>query len=102
MLSASLFECRTWVILFKWYRRAAEQGHALAQFNLGVTYAKGQGVPQDYVQAHKWINLAASRFPASKNEDRDKAVTARDVVAAKMTQAQIAEAQMLAREWVPK
>ena len=31
------------------------------QSNLGVIYVKGQGVPQDYVEAHKWVNLAASR-----------------------------------------
>ena len=34
-------------------RARAEQGDASAQFNLGVMYANGEGVPQDYVQAHK-------------------------------------------------
>ncbi len=43
----------------KWYRRAAEQGNALAQSNLGATYHNGEGVPQDYVLAHMWLNLAA-------------------------------------------
>ena len=28
-----------------WYRKAAEQGHAEAQNNLGIMYAKGWGVP---------------------------------------------------------
>ena len=28
-----------------WYRKAADQGHAVAQYNLGVMYAKGQGGP---------------------------------------------------------
>ena len=58
-------------------------------------YVKGQGVPQDYVIAHMWFNLAAAR--GKKN-----AVKARDIVAAQMTPAQIAEAQKLAREWKPK
>lgn len=31
-----------------------------AQFNLGVMYYKGRGVPQNYLQAHVWANLAAS------------------------------------------
>jgi TPR repeat protein len=62
-------------------------------------YDKGQGVPQDYVQAHMLFNLAASRFSASEAEDRNKAVKNRDSVASKMTPAQIAEAQKLAREW---
>ena len=44
----------------RWFRLAAEQGVASAQFNLGVAYAKGEGVPQDYVSAHMWLNLAAS------------------------------------------
>jgi uncharacterized protein len=86
----------------KWYRKAADQGAALAQFNLGLMYNVGKGVPQDYVQAHKWYNLAASRLPASEAKNRDMAVKYRDGIAAKMTPAQIAEAQRLAREWKPK
>ena len=57
-------------------------------------YDNGQGVPQYYVQAHNWYNLAA----ASGNKD---AVKNRDIVAAKMTPAQIAEAEKLVREWKP-
>ncbi|MBN4047995.1 sel1 repeat family protein [bacterium AH-315-O15] len=78
-----------------WYRKAAEQGHVLAQVNLGFAYANGQGVPQDYVEAHKWLNLAASRGTPSQ----ERYAEARDALAAKMTPAQIAEAQKLAREW---
>ena len=85
-----------------WYRKAAEQGHTYAQNNLGVMYHNGKGVPQDYVQAHKWYDLAASLYPASETEKRDTAVKNRDNVAKKMTPAQIAEAQKLAREWKPK
>ena len=86
----------------KWFRKSAEQGHALAQYNLGVMYERGAGALQDYVQAHMWYNLAAARFSASENENRDSAVKARDFVASKMTSAQIAEAQKLAREWKPE
>ncbi len=84
----------------KWYRKAAEQGNDSAQFNLGVMYTKGRGVPQDYVQAHMWYNLAAAGSPPG--EDRDSAAKNRDIVAERMTPAQIAEAQRLAREWKPK
>ncbi len=86
----------------KWYCLAAEQGNAAAQSNLGVMYAEAQGVPQDYVQAHMWFNLAASRFSAPEAEKRDQAVENRDLAASKMTSAQLAEAQRLAREWKPK
>jgi uncharacterized protein len=37
-----------------WYHKAAEQGDATAQFNLGVSYAKGQGATQDFAQAAAW------------------------------------------------
>ena len=40
----------------------ALRGDAEAQHILGVRYATGAGVPQDYVQAHMWVNLAASRM----------------------------------------
>jgi len=38
---------------------AAEQGNADAQFNLGVAYCRGLGVPRDYVEAVKWCLMAA-------------------------------------------
>jgi len=47
-----------------------------------------------------WFNLAASRF--SPGEDRDDAVEGRDIIAERMTPAQISEAQKLAREWKSK
>jgi TPR repeat protein len=86
----------------KWYRKAADQGHASAQYNLGILYAEGQGVPQDYVLAHMFFNLAVSRYPASEQDKRKKVIHNRDLAASKMTPAQIAEAQRLAREWKPK
>ena len=80
------------------YRRAAEeQSHDLAQYRLGKSYERGEGVPQDAVQAHMWLNLAASRAPIQQL--RALAVTARDTVAARMTPADLSEAQRLAREW---
>ena len=44
-----------------WYRLAANQGHAGSQYNLGVAYAEGNGVPQHDVQAIKWWRKAAER-----------------------------------------
>ena len=45
----------------KWYRLAAEQGYADAQYNLGLMYSNGEGVPQDYKEAVKWYRLAAEQ-----------------------------------------
>jgi TPR repeat protein len=42
----------------------AEQGDAVAQFNLGVMYQQGQGVSQDYQTALKWYALAAEQGDA--------------------------------------
>ncbi len=83
----------------KWYRLAANQGIAIAQFKLGIMYHDGQGLPRDYVQAHMWFNLAVLHFPPSETEDRDEAIKAREFIASKMTSAEIAEAEKLAREW---
>jgi TPR repeat protein len=71
------------------------QGHADAQYSLGVAYEMGQGVPQDYVEAYKWFSLAAAGV-------EEAAIKSRDDVARQMTPAQITEAQRLAREWKPK
>ena len=79
----------------EWFRKAAEQGNAEAQNNLGLMYEVGQGVAQDFVEAQMWFNLAA----AKGDEDATKN---RDIVAGKMTPAQIAEAQRLAGEWTEK
>jgi TPR repeat protein len=73
----------------------AENGNSLAQYFLGLMYNGGLGVPQDYVVAHMWFNLAAARG------DKDAAKN-REIVAKQMTPAQIAEARKLAREWKPK
>jgi uncharacterized protein len=43
------------------WRPLAERGDALAQYNLGVLYRKGRGVPQDNVQARKWYAKAAAQ-----------------------------------------
>jgi TPR repeat protein len=65
---------------------------SLDRGNLVYTY--GRGVPQDYVRAHMWLNSSAAQGNQKAAEDRDN-------VARRMTSAQIAEGQTLAREWRP-
>jgi TPR repeat protein len=77
----------------KWYRLAAEQGHANAQSNLGLMYNNGRSVAQDYIQAHMWSNLAAANGSEAGRKNRD-------IIAKKMTAADISKAQVLAREWL--
>ena len=45
----------------KWYRKAAEQGYARGQTNLGWMYSDGLGVQQDYTEALKWYRKAAEQ-----------------------------------------
>ena len=42
-------------------RHLAEQGDATAQFALGIRYATGNEVKQDYTEAARWFSLAAER-----------------------------------------
>lgn len=80
------------------YLEAAMRGDPFAQSRLGLMYDKGHGVPQDFVLAHKWLNLAAARAP---RRQRDFFLRLRDAVASKMTADQILEAQRLALDWAP-
>jgi TPR repeat protein len=79
----------------KWYRKAAEQNFAMAQTKLGICYVLGRGVAKDYVESYKWWLLAA----AQGDEDAKKELTPLEN---KMTSAQIAEGQKLARNFKPR
>ena len=120
-----------YVTAAKEYRPLAEQGHAVAQCNLGILYYAGQGVPQDYGEAAKWYRKSAAQGNADAQynlgilyaegqgvpqdyvqahmwfniagANGDKAGSkSRDYIASKMTPAQITEAKKLAREWMEK
>jgi uncharacterized protein len=54
------------------------------------------------VLAHKWYNLAASRYATWEADIGASAARSRDRLTTRMTPAQIAEAQKMAREWEPK
>ncbi len=94
-----------------WARKAAEQDCeskfrlpaicAQAQAMLGDGYLVGAGVPQDYIYAYMWANLAAATLPAD-NAMKKVATTTRDLAASQMTREQMGEAQRLAREWKPR
>ena len=42
----------------QWFLKAAEQGHASAQYNLGAMYAHGDGILKDLSKAKYWIKKA--------------------------------------------
>ncbi len=86
------FDQGDYATALKEWRALAAQGHAEAQYNLGVMYYRGYGVTKDNVQAYMWLNLAAVRGLETARTLRDKLVEI-------MPPAQLAEAQRLAREW---
>ena len=50
------------------FRKAADQGDAKAQYNLGMAYDTGQGVDQDYTLAAQWYRKAALQgLPQAQN-----------------------------------
>ena len=55
---------------------------------------------QDDVSVHLWFQLAAQCYPAAASTRRDNAVKSRDIVAARMTPAQLARSRLLARQWL--
>jgi TPR repeat protein len=73
----------------KWYRLAADQGVALAQYALGLMYANGRGVAQNDVMAYVWWSVSA----AQGYEDARKN---RDIVSKKLTAQQRAKGQEIA------
>ena len=86
----------------KWYLRAADKGYARAQNDIGFMYGFGEGVPpKDNVQAYKWLSLAVRNYTA-KNQDRlDQATKDLAAVRARMTPAQIADAERQIRDFRP-
>jgi TPR repeat protein len=123
--------CRNDAKAVEWYQRAAEQGDASAQNNLGVMYATGQGVAQDDAQAVRWYGLAAEQghalaqynlggmYNSGRGVARDSvrsymwmllAADAGDaaasankaIVARLLSQRQIEDAEDLSRQWLAR
>lgn len=90
----------------KWFRKAVDQGGttndtqwSLTALRLGDMYRDGDGAPRDYVEADKWYLLVAER---GETAARKAALRHHEVVAAKMTPAELVEAKKRAQEWKPK
>src|SRR6266446_6181816 len=115
----------------KWFRKAAEQNVADAQFSLGVCYANGRGVTKDDAEAVKWFRKAAEQNFAdaqynlgvcydsgegvakdeveaykwwllAAGQGNDDAKYNTTIVENKMSREQIAEGQRLARDFKPR
>ena len=90
----------------KWFRRAAERGDADAQFNLGLLYAEGKGMPKNLVRARMWFALAALAYESGRDQDWaianwTLAARKRDWTTSRLSAAEVAKADRMARLWKP-
>ena len=51
-----------------WFRAAAERGVVDSQFNLGLLYEAGRGVPQNLREAYRWFSIAANAGDVAARE----------------------------------
>ena len=129
--AADAYERGDYATVLREIKPLAEQGIASAQFNLGLMYFNGQGVPQDYKIAAKWYTLAAEQGHADAQSNlgvmygigrgviqdnvyahmwlniaassgNEDASHNRGILAERMTPADISAAQNLAHECVRK
>jgi hypothetical protein len=77
--------------------RLLEKADNFARVHQMLRVTPAMEVPQDYVEAYKWMNLAAAR---TSGADQKRFADGRDAVAKKMTPDQLSEAQKQAREWM--
>ena len=121
------YQKRDYVTALTLFFTLAEQGHATAQFNLGVMYENGIGVIKDFKKAVGWYRMAAEQgyvkaqfnlalmyedgkwvkqdyvlahmwYNLAANNGDKSATNNRDIVAKEMTPSQISKAQDMARE----
>jgi TPR repeat protein len=115
----------------KEWRPLAEAGDPIAQFNLGLLYLDGHGVPQSVAEAANWFRRAAEQdyteaqhnlgamYGSGQGVKRDYVqaykwlnicaakgnggcVTQRDLIAKKLKPGQVAEGQRLATDFKPQ
>ena len=75
-----------------WYKKAALQGHPKAQYQLGLMYYEGDGIPQNFVYAYAYLNLAV--IYGVKNAKKE-----RNAVEENMSSEEITEAKKLSQDF---
>jgi TPR repeat protein len=115
----------------KEWRPEADEGDAPTQYNVGLLYFDGHGVPQDYAEAAKWFRRAAEQgyteaqhelgamYASGRGVKRDYlqafkwmnicagtgnhgCIDQRDQIAKKLKPAQVTQAQKLSTDFTPK
>ena len=84
----------------EYYLRSAHLGNPYAQGSLAVLYAYGKGVPLDFVKSYAYSTLAADGYSRWASDQREAALRNRDLIATRMSGAEIVAAQRLAARLV--
>jgi TPR repeat protein len=93
-LGANAFKRKDYAFAIDMYRVAASWAYKPAEYNLAVMYARGQGAPMDMPRAMAWMTLAAER-------GEKPYVEARELINAKLSNAQFAQADAIYGELYP-
>jgi TPR repeat protein len=98
------YEAGEYAEAVKWYRLAAEQGDAKAQYNLALMYDEGEGVIQNNVIAHMLFNLASAQGLDDSELPLWKLALRKflDLISPPMTPNDISRAQEMARVCLEK
>jgi TPR repeat protein len=80
----------------RYYHRSAQLGNPYAQGSLAVLYAYGRGVPRDFIRSYAYSTLAANGYSRWADGQRAAALRNRDLVATRMSGAEVVAAQRLA------
>jgi len=91
LLAADAFRKKNYAFAIQMYQVSASWAYKPAEYNLGVMYARGQGVPVDLPRGMAWMALASER-----NEKHY--VDAREAIYAAMTKEQFEQANVVWRE----
>jgi TPR repeat protein len=125
------YENKDYATALKEWRPLADEGDAAAQFNLGLLYYDGNGVPQDYREAARWFERSAQQgytksqlnlgamYAIGRGVKRDyvqsyvwfslcaaggdeRCTEKRDAIAKQLKPSKLARAQRIATEWKPR
>jgi TPR repeat protein len=77
----------------RWFQASANNGYAYGMYNLGLAYRDGAGIAGDDIEAYKWLLLSIT-----VNFD-EQAVLESNLLARRMSAAQIEEARARAQLW---
>ncbi len=93
-VGANAFTHKEYSFAVNMYQVAASWAYKPAEFNLGVMYARGQGIPVDLPRAMAWMTLAAERGEPAY-------VKARELVRSNLTTDQLAESKVILQQLTP-